>query len=224
MSMSRLNKVLKISAWVAAFVVAVVLLQRYGIAPLQDAIKSTGLWAPLGLFLLRGVSIILPALPSSIYSLLAGSLLGFQTGYLTITLSDMVFCSTSFYIARRWGRGPVSRLVGASAMKRIDGFSQNQLEGNFFLMTGLLMTGLFDFLSYAIGISRTHWRVFAPALLISVLISDSILVAVGAGVAEGASATLGIALLAMFALATFTGLMKRKTSSDNTPNPPDNRG
>ena len=57
------------------------------------------------------------------------------------------------------------------------------------------------------------------------LISDSILVAVGAGVAQGAtSTTLGIALLAMFALATFTGLMKRKISSDNTPNPPVNPG
>ena len=89
------------------------------------------------------------------YSLLAGSLLGFKAGYLTIILSDLVFCSAAFFIARRWGRGPVSRLVGASAMKRIDGFSKNQLEGNFFLMTGLLMTGLFDFLSYAIGISRT---------------------------------------------------------------------
>ena len=98
-------------------------------------------------------------------------------------------------------------------MEKIDGFSKNQLEGNFFLMTGLLMTGLFDFLSYAIGISRTHWRIFAPALLISVLISDSILVAVGAGVTKGASVSLGIALLAMFALATFTGLLKRKTST-----------
>ena len=218
--MSRLKNGLTISAWVAAFIIVVVLLQRYGIAPLQETVKQMGFWAPLGLFLLRGVSIILPALPSSIYSLLAGSLLGFKTGYLTITLSDLVFCSAAFYIARRWGRGPVSRLVGAGAMKRIDGFSKNQLEGNFFLMTGLLMTGLFDFLSYAIGISRTHWRVFAPALLISVLISDSILVAVGAGAAQGASLTLGLALLAMFALATLTGLLKRKsTSASETPAP-----
>ena len=185
--MSRLKTGLKVSAWVAIFIVAVVYLQRYGIAPLQSAVNDMGIWAPLysesqgstmwqiiGLFLLRGVSIILPALPSSVYSLLAGSLLGFKAGYLTIILSDLVFCSAAFFIARRWGRGPVSRLVGASAMKRIDGFSKNQLEGNFFLMTGLLMTGLFDFLSYAIGISRTHWRLFAPALLISVLISDSI--------------------------------------------------
>jgi uncharacterized membrane protein YdjX (TVP38/TMEM64 family) len=210
--MSRLKTGLKISAWVAIFIVAVVYLQRYGIAPLQSAVNDMGIWAPLGLFLLRGVSIILPALPSSVYSLLAGSLLGFKVGYLTIILSDLVFCSTAFFIARRWGREPVSRLVGASAMKRIDGFSKNQLEGNFFLMTGLLMTGLFDFLSYAIGISRTHWRLFAPALLISVLISDSILVAVGAGAAQGASLTLGVALLAMFALATITGLLKKKSS------------
>ena len=218
--MSRLRTGLKISAWVAVFIVAVVYLQRYGIAPLQSAINDMGIWAPLGLFLLRGVSIILPALPSSVYSLLAGSLLGLKVGYLTIILSDLVFCSAAFFIARRWGRGPVSRLVGASAMKRIDGFSKNQLEGNFFLMTGLLMTGLFDFLSYAIGISRTHWRIFAPALLISVLISDSILVAVGAGAAQGASLTLGLALLAMFALATITGLLKKKSSavpSDHTP-------
>ena len=216
--MSRLKTGLKVSAWVAVFIVAVVYLQRYGIAPLQSAVNDMGIWAPLGLFLLRGVSIILPALPSSVYSLLAGSLLGFKAGYLTIILSDLVFCSAAFFIARRWGRGPVSRLVGASAMKRIDGFSKNQLEGNFFLMTGLLMTGLFDFLSYAIGISRTHWRIFAPALLISVLISDSILVTVGAEAAKGVDAsqgtglTLGLALLAMFALATITGVLKRKSS------------
>ena len=210
--MSRLKTALKISAWIAVFVVVVVYLQRYGIAPLQNAVNEMGFWAPLGLFVLRGISIILPALPSSVYSLLAGSLLGFKVGYMTIILSDLVFCSSAFYIARRWGRGPVSRLVGAGAMERIDGFSKNQLEGNFFLMTGLLMTGLFDFLSYAIGISRTHWRIFAPALLISVLISDSILVAVGAGVTKGASVSLGIALLAMFALATFTGMLKKRSS------------
>ena len=217
--MTRLKKVLQIGACVAAFIVVVFYLQRYGIAPMQELVKTMGFWAPLGLFLLRGVSIILPALPSSIYSLLAGSLLGFKTGYLTIILSDLVFCSAAFYIARTWGRAPVSRLVGASAMKRIDSFSQNQLEGNFFLMTGLLMTGLFDFLSYAIGISRTHWRVFAPSLVISVLISDSILVSVGAeaakgvDVSQGTGIALGLALLAMFALATLTGLLKKKSTN-----------
>ena len=207
----KVLKIAKIAVYTALFVVAVVFLQRYGIAPLQEAVKQMGWWAPVGLFVLRGVSIILPALPSSVYSLLAGSLLGFKVGYLTIILSDLVFCGAAFLIARRWGRDLVSRLVGRKAMERIDGFSKNQLEGNFFLMTGLLMTGLFDFLSYAIGISRTHWRVFAPALVISVLISDSIIVAVGAGVTQGATVMLVLALVAMFALATLTGVLKKRT-------------
>jgi hypothetical protein len=51
-----------------------------------------------------------------------------------------------------------------------------------------------------------------------VLISDSILVAVGAGAAQGASLTLGVALLAMFALATITGLLKKKSSEVPTDN------
>ena len=172
-----------------------------------------GIWAPLGILILRGISVILPALPSSVYSLLAGSLLGFKTGYLTIVLSDLIFCQMAFFIARKFGREPVRRLVGVKAMKRIEGFNQNQLEGNFFLMTGLLMTGLFDFLSYALGIGGTRWRLFTPALIISLLISDSIIVAVGAGVSQGAGLMLGAALLGMFALATITGFNKNKRSS-----------
>ena len=154
-------------------------------------------------------------MPSSVYSLLAGSLLGFKIGYLTIFISDLIFCQLAFFIARNFGRAPVRKLVGEKAMKRIEGFNQNQLEGNFFLMTGLLMTGLFDFLSYALGIGGTRWRLFTPALIISLLISDSIIVAVGAGVSQSAGLMLGAALLGMFALATIAGFKKNKASTSH---------
>ena len=206
--MLKLRKFLSILFFVAIAIVLIYIIQNYGIEPLRTQVANMGIWAPLGIFILRGISIILPALPSSAYSLLAGSLLGFQTGYFTILISDVVFCQTAFFIARNYGRTPVRKLVGIKAMKRIESFNQNQLEGNFFLMTGLLMTGLFDFLSYAIGIGGTRWRIFTPALLISLLISDSILVAVGAGVSQGAGILLGLALLGMFALATISGLAK----------------
>ena len=206
--MLKLRKFLSILFFVAIAIVLIYVIQNYGIEPLRTQVANMGIWAPLGIFILRGISIILPALPSSAYSLLAGSLLGFKTGYVTILISDMVFCQAAFFIARNYGRAPVRKLVGIKAMKRIESFNQNQLEGNFFLMTGLLMTGLFDFLSYAIGIGGTRWRIFTPALLISLLISDSILVAVGAGVSQGAGILLGLALLGMFALATISGLAK----------------
>ena len=206
--MLKLRKFLSILFFVAIAIVLIYIIQNYGIEPLRTQVANMGIWAPLGIFILRGISIILPALPSSAYSLLAGSLLGFQTGYFTILISDIVFCQAAFFIARNYGRAPVRKIVGIKAMQRIESFNQNQLEGNFFLMTGLLMTGLFDFLSYAIGIGGTRWRIFTPALLISLLISDSILVAVGAGVSQGAGILLGLALLGMFALATISGLAK----------------
>ena len=207
--MNKLRKFFLIAFWVGAFVVLVYLIQTYGIEPLRNAVESMGIWAPLGIMLLRGISIILPALPSSAYSLLAGSLLGFKTGYVTIVLADLIFCQAAFFIARNYGREPVLRLLGVKAMKRIEGFNQNQLEGNFFLMTGL-----FDFLSYAIGIGGTRWRLFTPALIVSLLITDSIIVAVGAGVSQGAGLMLGAALLGMFVLASVAGLTKKKASNN----------
>ena len=213
MDQKKLRKFLLITLIVGVFVLIVFLVQTYGIEPLRNRVEDMGIWAPLGIMILRGVSVIFPALPSSVYSLLAGSLLGFKSGYLTIFLSDLIFCQAAFFIARNLGREPVRRLVGVKAMKRIEGFNQNQLEGNFFLMTGLLMTGLFDFLSYALGIGGTRWRMFTPSLIISLLISDSILVAVGAGVSQGAGLMLGAALLGMFALATITGITKKNKST-----------
>ncbi len=210
--MAKFRKFFQIAFFVGLFVLLLYLIQTYGIEPLRNAVESMGIWAPLGIMILRGISIILPALPSSAYSLLAGSLLGFKTGYVTIVLADLIFCQAAFFIARNYGREPVRRLVGVKAMKRIEGFNQNQLEGNFFLMSGLLMTGLFDFLSYAVGIGGTRWRLFTPALILSLLISDSIIVAVGAGVSQGAGLMLGAALLGMFLLATIAGVTKNKPS------------
>ena len=213
MRKEKLRKFLLISLITGAFILLVFLIQTYGIEPLRNTVREMGVWAPLGILILRGISVILPALPSSVYSLLAGSLLGFKIGYLTIFLSDLIFCQLAFFIARNFGRAPVRKIVGIKAMKRIESFNQNQLEGNFFLMTGLLMTGLFDFLSYALGIGGTRWRLFTPALIISLLISDSIIVAVGAGVSQGAGLMLGAALLGMFALATIAGFNKNKASA-----------
>ncbi|MFL0746165.1 MAG: TVP38/TMEM64 family protein, partial [Prochlorococcus sp.] len=60
----------------------------------------------------------------------------------------------------------------------------------------------------------TRWRLFTPALIVSLLITDSIIVAVGAGVSQGAGLMLGAALLGMFVLASVAGLTKKKASNN----------
>ena len=66
--MNKIQKFFSVVFFIAIFVVLIYLIQNYGIEPLRSKIESMGIWAPFGIFILRGVSIILPALPSSAYS------------------------------------------------------------------------------------------------------------------------------------------------------------
>ena len=207
--MQRLRKILGVSIVVALVIVVLHLAHTHALEPLRAQVERMGVWAPLGIVALRGVSILLPALPSTAYSLLAGALLGFETGLITIFITDVVFCQVAFLVAKRFGQKPVQTLVGDKASKRIASFNQSQIEGNPFFLTGLLMTGLFDFVSYAAGLGGTKWKTFTPALLISVALSDPPIVALGAGVFSGGKLMLGLALLGVFALAIIAGAVKK---------------
>ena len=207
--MQRLRKIIGISTVVALVIVLLHLAHTHALEPLRAQVESMGVWAPLGIVALRGISILLPALPSSVYSLLAGALLGFETGLITIYITDLVFCQIAFLVAKQYGQEPVKKLVGTKASQRIQNFNQSQLEGNPFFLTGLLMTGLFDFVSYAAGLSGTKWKVFTTALIVSVTLSDLPIVALGAGVFNGGKSMLIIASLGVFALAIIAGMVKK---------------
>ena len=207
--MQRLRKIIGVSVVAALAIVVLHLAHTHALEPLRAQVEGMGLWAPLGIVALRGISILLPALPSTAYSLLAGALLGFETGLITIFITDVVFCQIAFAVAKRYGQKPVQAIVGEKASKRIASFNQAQIEGNPFLLTGLLMTGLFDFVSYAAGLGGTKWKTFTPALIISVALSDPPIVALGAGVFSGGKLMLGVALLGVFALAIISGAVKK---------------
>ena len=131
------------------------------------------------LFLLRSVSIVIPILPGTIFSVAAGFQFGFIQGLIIIFCADLISCSTSFLLARKLGRGYVGRLLGSRQMRRVESISQDYLENNYFLMTALLMSGFFDFVCYAIGLTKITWKRFMPALIFSIIISDSPFVASG---------------------------------------------
>ena len=213
--MQRLRKIIGVSVVVALAIVVIHLAHTHALEPLRAQVEGMGVWAPLGIVVLRGISILLPALPSTAYSLLAGALLGFETGLITIFITDIVFCQVAFLVAKRYGQKPVKVLVGEKASKRIESFNQSQIEGNPFLLTGLLMTGLFDFVSYAAGLGGTKWKTFTPALIISVVLSDPPIVALGAGVFSGGKLMLGVALLGVFALAIISGAVKKYQRKDS---------
>ena len=215
--MPRFRRFLLIAAVIAGLAVLFQIIRANGLWPTREEIelhvKTLGIWAPLALFSLRGVSIVLPALPSTVFSLVAGAVLGFRSGFITMVVADLIFCQAAFLLARNYGRGPVRKLVGDRAMGIIEGFNRNQLEGNPFLLSGLLMTGLFDFVCYAVGLGGTHWRAFILPLLFSVIVSDAPIVALGAGIFSDNNSKLliGAAVFGVFGLAVIAGWVKKRT-------------
>tara|TARA_Y100001968_G_C19424678_1_gene753662 strand:- start:639 stop:1286 length:648 start_codon:yes stop_codon:yes gene_type:complete len=209
--MSRINqnKIFKLISILIIIILFVKIINDYGLTTLRNQIETLGPIAPLGVFILRFSSVIIPALPGTAYSILAGTLLGFNKGLFIICLSDLISCSLSFSISRRYGRNLVTQLIGRKFMNRIERLSSMHLENNFFLMTGLLMTGLFDFVSYAIGLTETKWTKFMPALIISILISNPPIVALGAGLLEGGKIFLILGILGFFILAILTAKLKQ---------------
>ena len=151
----------------------------YNVVGELDENRFFGLILIFLLFLLRSVSIIVPVLPGTIFSVAAGFQFGFSKGLIIIFFADFISCSISFLLARKLGRNYIRNLLGSRQMRRVESISKDYLEKNYFLMTALLMSGFFDFVCYAIGLTKITWKRFMPALIFSIIISDSPFVASG---------------------------------------------
>jgi uncharacterized membrane protein YdjX (TVP38/TMEM64 family) len=206
---------IKILRWFAIGVLitlAIWLLNKFGIEQVREQVDRFGIWAPAIVFGLRFTSIIVPVLPGTAYAILAGGLFGFAQGLLVVALADLASCTFNFYIARRYGRSLVERFVGQQFMEKVDRLAQQHLERNFFLMTGLLMTGLFDFVAYAAGMTTIRWQSYFLALIVSILIAKPLWVAAGAGIFEGSQLLLGFAILGAFGIGIVTAVVQRQRS------------
>ncbi len=145
----------------------------------QDNLLNNTWTLALIIYYLRFLSIVIPILPGTYCSIISGYLFGIEGGLLIIFAADFMSCSSSFLIARKLGRNFVKKLLGYKQMLRIEKISQSYIENNFFLMTGLLMTQFFDFVCYAVGLTKVTWKKFMPALIVSIIISDAPFVAGG---------------------------------------------
>ena len=141
----------------------------------------SGNWGILLILLLRFISIIIPVLPGTYCLLISGYLFGLVNGLIISFIADLVACSISFSLSKKFGRKILKRIMSKKYLNKFENLSKNYLEKNFFLLTGFLMTGWFDFVSYGVGLTKLRWRKFLLALIVSVLLSDLPFVATGNG-------------------------------------------
>ncbi len=128
----------KVTAWLSQFGPFVILV--YIIVQ-----SITIIIAPLGGFFLQ-VALIALYKPAIALTLV----------YLVVTPLYMV----NFYIARRFGRPLVAKIVGKNALAQIDRLAKNAGVLTLVILK-VFQGGIFDYLSYAIGLTQIPFKTFA---------------------------------------------------------------
>src|SRR3989344_4504821 len=127
-------------------------------------VQRMGIWAPL-------IYIIIGAIPSIVAPLSSSPI--FISGYILFDnrvqfyayLSMLLASVINFWIARKWGRLWVRKLVGKDDLAKVDAFA------NDYGLLSLIFLRVFqghisDFVSYAYGLTRMK---FVPYLIICIL-------------------------------------------------------
>ncbi len=208
----RIIKILELSFTVLLIAGAIWLINRIGIEQIRDNVAGFGVWTPFIIMLLRLFCIVVPVFPGTVYAILAGALFGFAQGLMIIAIADFLACSVNFFIARRYGRGVVQRFVGKRFMDKLDLWSKKYLEGNFFLLTGAMMSIFFDYISYGAGLCRMPWQRFMSALGLSIVLVRPPIVAVGAGILQGEKLLIGTSLVVVLAITLISAWTRRKAN------------
>jgi uncharacterized membrane protein YdjX (TVP38/TMEM64 family) len=206
----RIVRILEFGLIVLLIAAAIWFVNRVGIDQIRTNVAQFGIWAPFMILFLRLTSIVVPTLPGTAYAILSGALFGFVQGLIVIVVADFLACTANFFIARRYGRGVVQRLVGERFMNKLDQWSQKYLEGNFFLMTSALMSSFFDYICYGAGLSRMSWKRFIGALMLSIVIVKPPVVAVGAGILQGEKLLIGASVVGVLVIAIISAWTRRK--------------
>ena len=208
----KIIKIFELSLIVLLIAGAIWLINRVGIEQIRTNVAGFGIWAPLIIMLLRLSSVVVPVLPGTAYAILSGALFGFAQGLVVIAIADFLACSANFFIARRYGRPVVQRLVGKRFMNKLERWSKKYLEGNFFLLTGAMMSSFFDYMCYGAGLCRMPWQRFMSALGLSIVLVKPPIVAVGAGILQGEKLLIGASVVGVLAIALISAWTRRKAN------------
>ncbi|MDD2822845.1 MAG: VTT domain-containing protein [Candidatus Daviesbacteria bacterium] len=133
---------------------------------IRTIVTSSGIFAPLLLFLLMLLTYIIAPISSSPFLYVGFYLYGKDIIFLSFTTS-FIASIINFWIARIWGRSLVEKFAGKKTMNRVDRLTINYGLPYLFI-TRLFLGGEHDVVSYAAGLTLIK---FYPYLIISTLAS-----------------------------------------------------
>lgn len=134
---------------------------------LKIIIQEQGVFGQIIYVVYHVVSVVLSPLVSIALWPIAFLVYGFWRAVFLSFLGSVMGGMAAFYLAKRFGRPLVRRLVGQEALEKIDDFTDVVGWRAFFILR-LLSSSYFDYVSYAAGLTKMNvWAYFVITLITS---------------------------------------------------------
>lgn len=141
--------------------VSLVLMEQFGgAAKFRSWIEGAGPWAPLVYVGLKAATYVVAPLSGTPVKLAGGALFGFWEGAALGLTGDMIGASMNFWIARLFRNKGIRSFAGRNALKQIDELTEHVGGWRALLAARLFLSSLYDFISYAAGISKLPFKQF----------------------------------------------------------------
>jgi uncharacterized membrane protein YdjX (TVP38/TMEM64 family) len=178
------SRALALAALVGCGIGFFVFVQAIGPERLRDAVAATGPLAPIAYVLLKAATVVLTPISGSPLRLTAGALFGFWDGVVLSVLGGVLGGSANFWIARRYGRGVVARLLGPDALARVEPILGRLAGWKALALARVVLAPLWDVLSYGVGLTKLRFTTYLAVAVVGDLVPSIILVGLGSSVAE----------------------------------------
>ena len=152
--------------WLAIGIIlllVVIWLQKYGarieIENVKRIVLGFGILAPIIFILFNTLSVTVSPIPGFPFWFAGLAIFGFPIVGFYILAGNLIGATLNFWIARRFVRPVVVKLVGRKAMKKVDEIS-GEIGWQMLLITRLFIGQFFDLVSYAAGFTPMTFKTY----------------------------------------------------------------
>ncbi len=217
-NIGKKNNVKRIKAIIASFIIVSIIfvlvlsineLRYFDFKNFRYFILSYGDFAALCFVLIFSLKPILVFVPTSILSIIAGSIFGPFTGLCLCMISSFFSSTLAFFLARFLGKPFVDKTIGGKALKLDENIGENGLI--IILLMRLSIIFPFDALSYACGLSKMKYRDYILGTMIGILPEITVYSFMGNSIRHPFSVKFLLPILLVVSLAVISYFVYKKS-------------
>ena len=170
----NLKKIGKNIFWIICLVAFIYLLSSIDKEVLENTAIRLGWLGPVFIGLIFVLTHVFAPLSGTALYFVGIRLYNYESILVIYYCASMVSATICFFIARRWGRNLVIKLVGEKTMNHID--KSVRVNENYLLIVGRLFGySFFDFISYTLGFTKVSFKKYITYTAVFTLINSLIL-------------------------------------------------